>query len=57
MNESERDIGQEILGAVLEIKAGGGHRLTVSTPFICPECGQETVDSETEVTYEERARQ
>jgi hypothetical protein len=29
MNESERDIGQEILDAVLEIKDGGGRRFSV----------------------------
>lgn len=34
MNESERDIGQEILDAVLEIKAGGGRRFTVAVPPI-----------------------
>lgn len=34
MNESERDIGQEILDAVLEIKDGGGRRFTVPVPAI-----------------------
>ena len=34
MNESERDIGQEILDAVHEIKAGGGRRFTVPVPSI-----------------------
>lgn len=34
MNESDRDIGQEILDAVLEIKAGGGRRFAVPTPAI-----------------------
>jgi putative transcriptional regulator len=34
MNESDRDIGQEILDAVLEIKAGGGRRFTVPVPAI-----------------------
>ncbi|MFN8491820.1 MAG: helix-turn-helix domain-containing protein [Caldilineaceae bacterium] len=30
--EVERNIGQEILDAVLEIKAGGGRRFTVEVP-------------------------
>lgn len=34
MNESERDVGQEILDAVLEIKDGGGRRFTVPVPAI-----------------------
>jgi putative transcriptional regulator len=34
MSESERDIGQEILDAVLEIKDGGGRRFTVPVPAI-----------------------
>lgn len=29
--ETERDIGQEILDAVDEIRAGGGHRIQVAT--------------------------
>ncbi|MCL4871546.1 MAG: helix-turn-helix domain-containing protein [Anaerolineae bacterium] len=34
MNESERNIGEEILAAVQEIKAGGGRRFTISIPSV-----------------------
>jgi len=34
MSESERDIAQEILDAVNEIKAGGGRRFQVLVPAI-----------------------
>lgn len=34
MDESKRDIGQEILDAVLEMKAGGGRRFTAPIPEI-----------------------
>jgi putative transcriptional regulator len=34
MKESERNIGEEILAAVQEIKAGGGRRFAVSIPSV-----------------------
>jgi putative transcriptional regulator len=33
-NEAKRDIGQEILGGILEIQRGGGRRFTVEIPSI-----------------------
>ncbi|HRQ39873.1 MAG TPA: hypothetical protein PLD25_18350 [Chloroflexota bacterium] len=40
MSESERDIGQEILDAVLEIKAGGGRHFTPDDHQPYPQTGQ-----------------
>ncbi len=47
MTESERNIGQEILDAVKEIKAGGGRRFTVSVPSVV-EARQNTGMSQSE---------
>lgn len=34
VNESKRDIGQEILDGIIEIQRGGGRRFTVEVPPI-----------------------